>query len=99
MVEIILEVKILFYFLARSIKRNRIHDITYKKQFSQSLERFSRCLCKLIVFLIKKKKSVFFFQNAAGTDDTLKQSKEYEEAQKIHDELSKAQQEDRIVQA
>jgi hypothetical protein len=29
----------------------------------------------------------------------LKQSKEYEEAQKIHDELNKAQQEDRVVQA
>ncbi|CAF1606464.1 unnamed protein product [Adineta ricciae] len=37
--------------------------------------------------------------NAAGNDDTLKQSKEYEEAQKMYDELSKAQEEDRAAQA
>lgn len=39
------------------------------------------------------------FQDAAGHDDTLKQSKEYEEAHKIHDELDKAQLEDRATQA
>jgi hypothetical protein len=38
-------------------------------------------------------------QDAAGHDDTLKQSKEFEEAHKIHDELDKAQQEDRATQA
>ncbi|CAF5118672.1 unnamed protein product, partial [Rotaria sp. Silwood1] len=37
--------------------------------------------------------------NTANNDDTLKQSKEYEEAQKIYDELNKAHQEDRLVQA
>ncbi|CAF2484547.1 unnamed protein product [Rotaria sp. Silwood2] len=37
--------------------------------------------------------------NAATNDDTLKQSKEYEEAQKVRDDLDKAQQEDRAVQA
>jgi len=52
------------------------------------------------LFLFKtEKKNSFFFQNAAGNDDTLKQSKEYEEAQKIYDELNKAQQEDRLAQA
>ena len=38
-------------------------------------------------------------QDAATHDETLKQSKEYEEAHKIFDELDKAQQEDRAVQA
>ncbi|CAF3473821.1 unnamed protein product [Rotaria sp. Silwood1] len=37
--------------------------------------------------------------NAATNDETLKQSKEYEEAQKVHDDLDKAQQEDRAAQA
>ncbi len=50
----------------------------------------------LFLFLIKK---ISFFQNAASNDETLKQSKEYEEAQKIYDDLNKAQQEDRLAQA
>ncbi|CAF4726094.1 unnamed protein product, partial [Rotaria sp. Silwood2] len=37
--------------------------------------------------------------NTANNDDTLKQSKEYEEAQKIYDELNEDHQEDRLVQA
>ncbi|CAF0867684.1 unnamed protein product [Rotaria sordida] len=37
--------------------------------------------------------------NAATNDETLKQSKEYEEAQKVRDDLDKAQQEDRAAQA
>ncbi|CAF1468174.1 unnamed protein product [Adineta steineri] len=55
--------------------------------------------------MISHTKSTFIkawkeFENvytAAGNDDTLKQSKEYEEAHKIHDEVDKAQQEDRAA--
>lgn len=53
--------------------------------------------------MISHTKSAFLkswkeFQNvygAATNDETLKQSKEYEDAQKVHDELEKAQQEER----
>ncbi|CAF1412223.1 unnamed protein product, partial [Rotaria sordida] len=37
--------------------------------------------------------------NTANNDDTLKQSKQYEEAQKIYDEINKADQEDRLIDA
>ncbi|CAF1235012.1 unnamed protein product [Rotaria sordida] len=37
--------------------------------------------------------------NTANNDDTLKQSKQYEEAQKIYDEINKAHQEDRLIDA
>ncbi|CAF1008927.1 unnamed protein product [Rotaria sordida] len=37
--------------------------------------------------------------NTANNDNTLKQSKQYEEAQKIYDEINKADQEDRLIDA
>ena len=43
--------------------------------------------------------SLLFFTNTENNDDRLKQSKEYEEAQQIYDEVNKTHQEDRLVQA
>ncbi|CAF3827231.1 unnamed protein product [Rotaria sp. Silwood1] len=48
---------------------------------------------------IKSWKEFQHVYNTANNDDTLKQSKGYEEARQIYDELNKAHQEDRLVQA
>ncbi len=68
-----------------------------KSTFIKSWKEFQNvyvksCFCFFLIKIL-----IFFCQNAAGNDETLKQSKEYEEAQKIHDELNKGQEEDRAA--
>ncbi len=71
---------------------------TFIKSWKEFQDVYVKNSFRGFLFLIEKN-FFLFFQNAASNDETLKQSKEYEEAQKIYDDLNKAQQEDRLVQA